>query len=342
MEPGETLCRTFSFSRNLRLAAFSWQPLLGNFGNQGPWKPSLANRVPLPWEPWKPLLKTLQIFTWDIYPGTLLEPLFGNLGSLYVPNFSSCKTLHLATFTYRGTLGTFTWKPLVGNLFDLIGTCTWEPLLGKLGRFRLWPDCLWGAALRASIHWPRILAFNLNFCCTVTRTELNMFLDGVPRGQQLNGTFFGLYTAMWSGAGRCFISHRGAFDAATSNAALGSIFFENFVSWNLNQRGWIQKRFHLLNPAPLGVCKRLPFFLFFTSSSHYWNNLRVHWNGHILPPDNQLSCCCIHHWPTNGIIIGLWKLSPIHYSVQLNIDLLQLTVSTWCMVHPSLTRLKCL
>ena len=57
------------------------------------------------------------------------EPL---LGSLYLGTFTwepLIGNLYLGTFTWEpGNLGTFTWEPLTGNLY--LGT--WEPLLGNL------------------------------------------------------------------------------------------------------------------------------------------------------------------------------------------------------------------
>ena len=67
--------------------------------------------------------------------GTFWEP-FGNLeGTLWtLGNLSNLE----------GTLGTFTWEPLLGNLY--LGTFNWEPLLGNLGTFTWEPvlgTCTW-------------------------------------------------------------------------------------------------------------------------------------------------------------------------------------------------------
>ena len=109
-----------------------------------------------PWEPGQRLLGNLYIiilgtlttFTWKTWEpcrepwrnleGTFWGP-FGNLlGTLREP----CGTLGTLREPWEpwgnlegtlGTLGTFTWEPLLGSLY--LGTFTWEPLLGKLGTF---------------------------------------------------------------------------------------------------------------------------------------------------------------------------------------------------------------
>ena len=55
--------------------------------------------------------------------GTLREALQSNWEPL-LGNFGNLGNLHL------GTMGTFTWEPLLGNLY--LGTFTWEPSLGNL------------------------------------------------------------------------------------------------------------------------------------------------------------------------------------------------------------------
>ena len=75
-------------------------------------------------------LKTLEMLGTLGTLGTLgnLEPLgtLGNLGNLAkLGNLENLGNLYL---------GTFTWKPLLGNLYLDLGTLTWEPLLGNLGR----------------------------------------------------------------------------------------------------------------------------------------------------------------------------------------------------------------
>ena len=94
-----------------------WRNLEGTF-----WEP--WGNLEEPWEPWERTLGTLGTLSepWEPWE-PLLEPLLGNLGSLY-----------LGTFTWEpGNLYLGTWEPLLGNLY--LGTFTWN--LGTLGEWVL-------------------------------------------------------------------------------------------------------------------------------------------------------------------------------------------------------------
>ena len=131
-----------------------WRNLEGTFWEPWPWQSNLGNLLETftmsPWEPGPRLLGNLYIiilgtlttFTWKTWDpcrepwrnleGTFWEP-FGNREGTLRNLGNLERTL--------GTLGTFTWEPLLGNLY--LGTFTWEPLLGT---WEPWGNGFWSCS----------------------------------------------------------------------------------------------------------------------------------------------------------------------------------------------------
>ena len=135
-----------------------WGYLLGTL--REPWQSNLGNLIETftmsPWEPGPRLLGNLYIiilgtlttFTWKTWEpcrepwrnleGTFWEP-FGNLlGTLREP-WGTLGTLREPWEPWEpllGDLGTFTWEPLLGNLY-------WEPVLGT---WEPWGNEFWSCS----------------------------------------------------------------------------------------------------------------------------------------------------------------------------------------------------
>ena len=124
----------------------TWQPVLWNLGKPFSWEPSLGNLyLGTIWTSSEPLLgnlnsRSLATFTWNLYSGTLWEPVpchfdnFGNLVETLLRNL-------VGTFAMETWLPWQPWKPSLENFYS--GT-VWEPSLGKLGIFT-WK--FWGFVL---------------------------------------------------------------------------------------------------------------------------------------------------------------------------------------------------
>ena len=123
-----------------------WKPSLENFYSGTGWEPLLGKLGNL-------YLEILGLCTWQLgilYLGTfwaLQESVLGNLGDLHLGAFTRncCGNLHSVTLATLGSLwnlylGTLReplpwepWKPVLGNLYlGTLETFAWELLLGNL------------------------------------------------------------------------------------------------------------------------------------------------------------------------------------------------------------------